>query len=463
MAGPTVSVILSACNDAAHVSACVLSVLDQNFRSWELVAVDRGSRDETHEILQSFAKDDPRVRVHLARGATCGGAWNAGLERSNGTYILFIEAADLLTIDGLASLVNAASAGAPGASFGGYERRGLMDESLGQGPASTADAIGIDELLDHKPFPAHAQLIARQTLGHDRFREELKSAADVELWLRLARRGVRWRSAKSTVAVQRLRPLASPVECKLHAAEALRVYAMAAEGMEREGASCGCRAAQSFSLVYATFALAASAAPDVNRLAKILLASPGSLSAAIDEVSSASGGGRAPADWGAVWDVVPAPLGFAPARWWQRGGFCGRIPRSFVDHVGSGLAGIVGSEERTVHTIVDGLDARRPVVLLGLGKNARRIARVMTERGMRVRGRDDALDGPPGWAAEDRVPVEVISKAEPWDHTAQHVMTVLHDEEFMKRIPEGTSVVRWREAIAKIAREKDEWAAAWAA
>jgi glycosyltransferase involved in cell wall biosynthesis len=52
-------------NGARYVAAAIESVLNQTFRSFELLVMDDGSTDETPAILARFAANDHRVRVLL--------------------------------------------------------------------------------------------------------------------------------------------------------------------------------------------------------------------------------------------------------------------------------------------------------------------------------------------------------------------------------------------------------------
>lgn len=60
---PEVSVVMGVYNGAEHLAATVRSILAQQNVALELVVVDDASTDATPDILESFARDDSRVRV----------------------------------------------------------------------------------------------------------------------------------------------------------------------------------------------------------------------------------------------------------------------------------------------------------------------------------------------------------------------------------------------------------------
>lgn len=61
---PTVTIVLACYNQAPYLREAVESVLRQTLPDWELVVVDNGSRDDSHQILGEYAAD-PRVRLLL--------------------------------------------------------------------------------------------------------------------------------------------------------------------------------------------------------------------------------------------------------------------------------------------------------------------------------------------------------------------------------------------------------------
>ena len=62
-AGPLVSVLTPVYNGEPYLVQCLDSVLAQTYGRWEHVLVDNASTDATGEILQAYARRDPRIRV----------------------------------------------------------------------------------------------------------------------------------------------------------------------------------------------------------------------------------------------------------------------------------------------------------------------------------------------------------------------------------------------------------------
>jgi glycosyltransferase involved in cell wall biosynthesis len=67
-AQPLVSVVTPVHNTAEYLADCIRSVLAQRYRAWEYIIVNNASTDGSLEIAQSFAAQDPRIRiVHTER------------------------------------------------------------------------------------------------------------------------------------------------------------------------------------------------------------------------------------------------------------------------------------------------------------------------------------------------------------------------------------------------------------
>lgn len=94
MSDPKVTVIMPIYNVAPYLAKCIESVLKQTYINFELFLVDDGSRDESPEIVDRFAKQDSRIiAVHQVNSGV-DAARNVGLERGSGKYVAFIDSDD---------------------------------------------------------------------------------------------------------------------------------------------------------------------------------------------------------------------------------------------------------------------------------------------------------------------------------------------------------------------------------
>lgn len=88
---PVVSVVIPTYNRAHLVSRAIRSALAQDYPALEVIVVDDGSTDNTHEVLSRF--DSIRsIRFEINRGGAI--ARNAGIEAANGQFVAFLDSDD---------------------------------------------------------------------------------------------------------------------------------------------------------------------------------------------------------------------------------------------------------------------------------------------------------------------------------------------------------------------------------
>lgn len=92
-----VSVIIPAYNAEQHILQCVNSVLEQTYSNLEIIIVNDGSKDNTFSILKSI--QDPRIILINQGNLGCSSAKNAGLEHVKGSYVQYLDADDILSLD----------------------------------------------------------------------------------------------------------------------------------------------------------------------------------------------------------------------------------------------------------------------------------------------------------------------------------------------------------------------------
>lgn len=92
---PAVSIVMPAFNAGRYIEQAIGSVLSQTWRDWELWVVDDGSTDRTVSLATGFAKADRRVQViSQANSGRPACARNAGLRRSRGRFVSFLDSDD---------------------------------------------------------------------------------------------------------------------------------------------------------------------------------------------------------------------------------------------------------------------------------------------------------------------------------------------------------------------------------
>lgn len=105
----TVSIIVPVYNAQNFLKKCVDSILTQTFHRLEVILVDDGAQDDSPRMCDAYTKQDSRVKViHKPNGGlVC--AWMAGVERSSGEYLMFVDSDDWIDVCMVEELVKGAS------------------------------------------------------------------------------------------------------------------------------------------------------------------------------------------------------------------------------------------------------------------------------------------------------------------------------------------------------------------
>lgn len=103
-AGPLVSVIIANYNYDCFLSQAIESVFKQTYQNFELIVVDDGSTDRSREVIAGYGK---QVTAIFQDNAGQGFAFNAGIARSSGEIVCFLDADDYFREDKLSKVVTA--------------------------------------------------------------------------------------------------------------------------------------------------------------------------------------------------------------------------------------------------------------------------------------------------------------------------------------------------------------------
>ena len=105
---PTVSIIVPVYNAEKFLNRCVDSILEQEFRDFELILVNDGSKDSSGEICEEYARKDNRVVVIHKENSGVSDTRNLAMQKAQGTYLQFLDSDDWITPDATKLLVRTA-------------------------------------------------------------------------------------------------------------------------------------------------------------------------------------------------------------------------------------------------------------------------------------------------------------------------------------------------------------------
>lgn len=92
-----VSILIPAYNAERWIHNTIISALNQTYGKKEIIIVDDGSSDKTHQIAKKFGSKSVKVITQENQGA--GSARNHALKYAQGSYIQWLDADDLLSPD----------------------------------------------------------------------------------------------------------------------------------------------------------------------------------------------------------------------------------------------------------------------------------------------------------------------------------------------------------------------------
>ena len=94
-----ISVVVPVYNVEPYLKECLESIINQTYRDLEIILIDDGSTDKSGDICDEYGKKDERIIVIHQNNQGSASAKNAGLRKSSGEYLAFVDSDDFLQED----------------------------------------------------------------------------------------------------------------------------------------------------------------------------------------------------------------------------------------------------------------------------------------------------------------------------------------------------------------------------
>lgn len=91
---PLVSIIVPVYNVEEYLEQCIQSLLGQTYKNIEIILVDDGSADSSGGICDRQGRTDSRITVIHKENGGLSDARNAGIDRANGEWLMFVDSDD---------------------------------------------------------------------------------------------------------------------------------------------------------------------------------------------------------------------------------------------------------------------------------------------------------------------------------------------------------------------------------
>ena len=102
-----ISVIVPVYNVEDYLTNCLNSLVNQNYKQYEIIIINDGSTDNSVSIIENYSKKYPKlIKYYNKSNGGLSSARNYGINKSNGEYLLFVDSDDSLEPDTLNILNN---------------------------------------------------------------------------------------------------------------------------------------------------------------------------------------------------------------------------------------------------------------------------------------------------------------------------------------------------------------------
>lgn len=103
-----VSIVIPVYNVKQYLNKCIESVINQSYTNIQIILVDDGSTDGSAELCDIQSKLDSRIEVIHKPNGGLSDARNAGIDRSKGDWICFIDSDDFVSTDYVGRMLDVA-------------------------------------------------------------------------------------------------------------------------------------------------------------------------------------------------------------------------------------------------------------------------------------------------------------------------------------------------------------------
>ena len=96
---PSISIIVPIYNREKWLRNCLDSISAQIFKEWECILINDGSTDNSLEIAENYAANDPRFLVISQENQGVSAARNLGIDHAQGKWLTFVDSDDEIAPD----------------------------------------------------------------------------------------------------------------------------------------------------------------------------------------------------------------------------------------------------------------------------------------------------------------------------------------------------------------------------
>ncbi|MFQ6794608.1 glycosyltransferase [Thomasclavelia sp.] len=93
------SIVVPIYNVQEWLNECLISIINQTYKDYEVILVDDGSTDSSGEIAKTFAEGYSNFFYFVKENGGLSDARNYGINKSKGDYLIFVDSDDYLELN----------------------------------------------------------------------------------------------------------------------------------------------------------------------------------------------------------------------------------------------------------------------------------------------------------------------------------------------------------------------------
>ena len=196
-----VSIITPAYNAAEYIVETIESVLAQTYPKWEMLIVNDCSKDNTVEIVQSYAAKDNRIKlINLKQNSGAAVARNTAIQNAKGRYIAFLDSDDIWKKEKLQKQLAFMQQNGYEFTFTAYEHFKDRKENI-QNLVKVPKSLNYKQALKGNQIACLTVILDRNQILNIEFSKQKHE--DYILWLNILKQGITAYGLNETFALYR--------------------------------------------------------------------------------------------------------------------------------------------------------------------------------------------------------------------------------------------------------------------
>lgn len=196
-----VTIITPAYNAAAYIAETIESVIAQTYTNWEMLIVNDCSKDNTAEIIQSYAAKDKRIKlINLKQNCGVEAARNTAIQNAKGRYIAFLDSDDLWKKEKLQKQIEFMQKNGYAFTFTSYEHFKESKENI-QNHVQIPKSLNYNQALKGNQIGCLTVMLDRKQISNIHFTTQKHE--DYILWLNILKQGITAYGIQESLALYR--------------------------------------------------------------------------------------------------------------------------------------------------------------------------------------------------------------------------------------------------------------------